>query len=559
MARSAKGYLKMTWNIVFINICNATSSPYVNPIFLQTHAAICKDLIHEADVRIYDGACGDALPKIISLYDRIDMMIAALENENHIDILNSAIGIGCNISNIMLCGGLVTNAVNDFVLNSIVSSINSLKVKTFVGRDSIKLARKILKTLKPNAEGIGDGIEERHVSARPLVMGVARANTLPFSSGMRDAVKEGGLTLLVEGVTRGCSHRCLYCHLNNRNETSGLVQKVTGNPAEALLNLYKVFGDTCIYQLTDENFFGGDHSHLEQVISFSKKLLELGFRAKIGVDTRIDSIWSSEDSCDTRKLRVNAWSEMILSGLSYSYFGAESFSKEQVKRYGKLKEFPSIFRGIECAQEFGIDFTVGLIIFDPMVTKDDIKINIETIERLGIHSNVASLLKPMRLNLSNRYVMAHLMRGGVDLYGVANAGIGGHMPINFSDSHVRRMWPYVYSIHSLFAESGYRHSDCAAHFSLLGQCEIDNRGYIPSRVIKFEIEFLRHLLSDFDEEKLEIIVRDRLRNCIDDCAAWLHRAAGDIQVGSPQNKILSIYRHVFEGIGASLNDRELFS
>ncbi len=91
------------------------------------------------------------------------------------------------------------------------------------------------------------------------------------------------------------------------------------------------------------------------------------------------------------------------SGLIIVYIGVETFSRTQLRRYGKSLDIFTIKRSIELLRQLGIRFTIGLIIFDPLMNLDELRENIKFIEENNLVGNISSISKEMRIQRGTPY------------------------------------------------------------------------------------------------------------------------------------------------------------
>lgn len=95
---------------------------------------------------------------------------------------------------------------------------------------------------------------------------------------------------------------------------------------------------------------------------------------------------------------------------------------------------------------------------------------------------------------------------------------------DFADKRISAIWPIFYRIHSMFLSSGYRHSDIAAHHSLLRDSPVIDRHYIAKRIVEFEMEVVQiALLGNIEREYLVDAIGRSFSSATLDCRAWLSR------------------------------------
>lgn len=321
-----------------------------------------------------------------------------------------------------------------------------------------------------------------------------------FSPTMKAEISLRGPRVLLDGLTRGCEHRCLYCHLNNRAETSGVVQDLGLSPAACLLEMSAWCGQDTLIQFTDENFFGGRSKEgkrvrLRSIEALGRELLDQGFKGALGVDTRVDTVIYATDDASTRELRSNAWQLLAEAGLRYAYLGTESFSPSQLKRYGKAGQLTHIQDSLHFLGSLNVSYMLGLILLDPLVQPSELAVSIEFIESNKLSGSVGSLLKEMRIQNQSRFY--HLLSGAVDEINLAarDSLMLNRASVPYVNDKIRSILLVTRPVHELFAESGYRHSDVAAFESLLPELGTVPGYSIPRVVTDFELGLLKTLLT----------------------------------------------------------------
>lgn len=373
-----------------------------------------------------------------------------------------------------------------------------------------------------------------------------------FTKEIYEAVNKNGLRILVDGLSRGCEHHCLYCHLSNSKQTSGIVQEFLELPTKLLKSMEKSLNkETTLIQFTDENFFGGKTDderryRLQRIIEFAIDLQQKGFYGKFGIDTRVDTIFNLSDSPEINTLRSKAFNEMSKVGLCYVYLGIESFSRSQLKRYGKSDTIELYSKTIDKLRELKINFTVGLIIFDPLVSVDEIVHSIKFIEKMNLYANVASLLKEMRVQTKAKYYQL-LERKVEVIHDVPRDSLKLlENGIPYKNPKIRNAIAQLRFVHNIFVNNGYRHSDVAAFESLLPETMRNYDLSIPCLIAKMEIELLRKIFVEQNTLKSDELIDFVRKSAL--AALSLNSERERIDTGNTYKKIHDYYSSVFLGI-----------
>ena len=190
-----------------------------------------------------------------------------------------------------------------------------------------------------------DGLYQK--GPEPLLAAQGRASRPYFSSDMILEIKQRGLFVLMDGLSRGCEHHCNYCRLNNSPQTAAIVQEVTGSTVSLMADLSTALNTYTYVQFADENFFGGrtpgeQTSRLTRIRQLADELRSSSFVGMVGVDTRADTVVNPKDEPQIATARAAAWDAMAEASLRYTYLGIETLSRSQGKRYSKALDLGCI-------------------------------------------------------------------------------------------------------------------------------------------------------------------------------------------------------------------------
>jgi hypothetical protein len=540
--------------LAFFNIATSNRPLYMNPVLIQALAGAAKEGLADAQVEVFDGAAGDSWTHRLAGLDSRDIAIVCLMHDENLDEFASAAPVSLKMNvPIVLVGDLVTDGEPRFVLSRMTSVLPNNPTHIFMGRESerfIEMLRAIVSHSPveelPNVLSFPNAGMKPDWDALPSVTQTPR---LLFTDTIIRAIKERGVTVLMEGLTRGCEHHCTYCHLNFNKQTRGLVQRIPGDTAERISDVAHCIPENSFVFFTDENFFGGKNlaskDRLESIVRLSEDLIESGLARRLAVDTRIDSLWRPDDDEGMRLLRRRAWQSFRSAGLTYTYLGVESFSESQLRRYAKSPEYPALRPGIALARELGLAFTLGMIIMDPFVTPQEIEETLAFVDRLDLYPHIASPLKPLRLGVKSPYAGWASKRLPTSDLTAFPSGVD-----TFRNARIREVWPLVRSVHRIFSAAGYRHSD-AAMFDAVFWLSSPRVSGIPEKVSRMECEIL-HTLVDGGATDAALgfttrLVEDTVHNCKD----WIAKNCVATP-GSIQDKVGRYFRAVFDVIQAEV-------
>ena len=317
---------------------------------------------------------------------------------------------------------------------------------------------------------------------------------LPFA-GSAQAIHayaaEKSLQYMAKGVSDGCEMRCAFCRHSCGD------RPVRCFPCPSLPDIrsyYSVCRAPVFIQFSDENFFGASEQRLIRVLELSQALREPEACFRFGVDTRIDAIFPpAQLSSELLALHEACWREMLGAGLRYCFLGVESFSPAQLQRYNKNNDLSRIPDCIRFFEQHGLEFTCGLILWDPLMSREDLRVNLRSIQSLQLLGHTASLWKPLRIPMKSLYRKRFfsdadcgsnddffLLRENVNLY---------------RDASVQIMARYVFPLYHLFDDCGYRHSDASSFAVLLENTDPVFLRHIPHQMAELEMTVLSDLLD----------------------------------------------------------------
>lgn len=500
------------------------SALYLNPILLQTLAGATQRAFPEAQVELFDVAAGDSYTRSLENLQLDDLAVICistnLDLHEFIRIAVSSLRRGVKI---IIVGTLVTDAEPKPLLDRLNSILQNNPAYAFVGRETdrfLQMINAISLTTSihelPNTVSVLNTTTERDWQPLPPI---TSAPFPLFSHEILQAIEDRGMATLVEGLTRGCEYHCTYCHLNFNKQTRGRVQDLTDDALERILYVVKRIPKNTFIFFTDENFFGGRAdsavNRLNKIMQLSMDLRSSGVSRALAIDTRIDSLSNPAEDAGTADLRRRAWKSFESAGLKYAYLGVESFSESQLRRYAKSSEYRAIIPGITTARDLGLAFTLGMIIMDPLVTPLEIGETLGLIDRLNLYSHIASPLKPLRLGHKSPYAGWVTKQLPSARWNALPTAVE-----YFRDARIREIWPALRRVHSLFAESGYRHSDVAMFDSVFGPASRGS-GPVSEIVGRMECEILGTLIDSGPTDSALRLTLRAVEGAVQACILWL--------------------------------------
>jgi radical SAM superfamily enzyme YgiQ (UPF0313 family) len=208
---------------------------------------------------------------------------------------------------------------------------------------------------------VRDGGGGVRYTRRPLLNDLDR---LPFP------VRTGGMFKLPEvniQGSRGCYGACTFCYINPfYGQGSHWRGRSPANITAEIDQIVERYGRKEFY-FTDPNFFGpGEHGQ-RRVLELATLLKERGIR--FGIEGRVNDV------------RDETIAALVDAGLSNILIGMESGRDESLRRMNKMTTVAQNERALQVLRQHGIRPNIGFIMFEPDSTLDDVRLNLEFLER----------------------------------------------------------------------------------------------------------------------------------------------------------------------------------
>ncbi|MCX6581830.1 MAG: radical SAM protein [Candidatus Aminicenantes bacterium] len=250
---------------------------------------------------------------------------------------------------------------------------------------------------------------------RPIVAMNKTEYALPDRSLSKMFYERGGL--IYSERSRGCPWgSCTFCpreHEPMRNPKNNRPGRLRRGPSWRVRDTETVIEDLKQLQnlgiknvrFADEDFIGPGLPGIQSAQEFAKAVLNQCLRIHFDVIARVDSVFNDHDDKKTRIARKQMWSELVEAGLVKVALGVETFSPNQLKRYGKgvtIKETIEAIRILK--RDLQLEIEVGFISVDVMSTLDDIQ---DTLFGLRQHESdlyASTAFKEMRVYHNTPYL-----------------------------------------------------------------------------------------------------------------------------------------------------------
>ena len=224
---------------------------------------------------------------------------------------------------------------------------------------------------------------------------------------LKSVVQSGGIMYME--TSRGCPFNCKIC---SRKEF------IRGGWQSANIdNIVKDVIEVCKYgvkniNFVDEDLFAGGTKRL---VEFADKIIKAKYKGLIpkdlifGTSTSVRHIYDQNLSHIKNEQNLEAFKRLYNAGLRILFIGIESGSATQLKRYGKAATIKENERAIELIESLNITVIPGFIMFDPLVTTDELLENINFLRRTGMDTRITYPLKsyiPLRESAYTNYLIS---------------------------------------------------------------------------------------------------------------------------------------------------------
>ncbi|KNZ40674.1 B12-binding domain-containing radical SAM protein [Acetobacterium bakii] len=190
-------------------------------------------------------------------------------------------------------------------------------------------------------------------------------NTLPFPLRGKGSYSFGEVNI---SGSRGCYGGCTFCYINPYYGDAK--RKWRGrSPENIIAEIDAVMSETDIryFYFMDPNFYGPGRAGKDRVLKLAALLKERNIT--FGIEARTNDI---EDET------INA---LVDAGLRHILIGLESGRDEALKRLNKLTTVADNENALVVLRKYGIEPSVGFIMFEPDSNLEDLQINYDFLMR----------------------------------------------------------------------------------------------------------------------------------------------------------------------------------
>lgn len=279
----------------------------------------------------------------------------------------------------LLFGGKIPTYFPEFFLAKFPSSIAVL------GEGELPMRRLVSRYFDPYPESLceipnlaycDDSLQPiRSRSEQPSCSGLV----FPPSTDTVSELLEAGAGTLMTQASRGCSwSKCTYCTVSSfrgHKKWEPLPWNRVRQHMESLIAL-----GVREFEFCDDEFMGGrDAEHLDRVTEIANDLKRLAKQFENGIAFRIflipHTVFRSEDPAGNLAVS-RVLQELKQAGLVRVYFGVESGSDAQLKRYCRGTPRDDVIGALNVVKRLRVGIDCGFIMFDPQATVEDIWDNV---------------------------------------------------------------------------------------------------------------------------------------------------------------------------------------
>ncbi len=188
--------------------------------------------------------------------------------------------------------------------------------------------------------------------------------------------------------SRGCQYnQCSFCPRTHKGSIWRTV------PVTSMLQQWEIFAQTFRqFQrtphvfLADEDFVGREDGEatIRRITDFVDGAQERGLAITFDASCRADQIFREDRNRTWHIERGNLFKHCINGGLSRLFLGVESGASAQLLRYNKGSTVDEMISAIRYLSLLGVRLRFGFILFDPLMSVQDLLENIEFLGRTDI-------------------------------------------------------------------------------------------------------------------------------------------------------------------------------
>jgi radical SAM superfamily enzyme YgiQ (UPF0313 family) len=214
-----------------------------------------------------------------------------------------------------------------------------------------------------------------------------------------DRIDPGRYFARVEG-SRGCHYNvCTFCSRPPLRANQPPWMRISSRNVLAEIERLVQMGVTT-FTFADEDFIGNDPDGAYDLARQLCQFPNLDFALSV----RTDNIFVPSGSEQENRLRRQILQTLKDAGLSLVFVGIESFAPTQLRRFGKGTSPENHIKAIRLLESLNIELELGLILFDPLVTLDELRANVQALKKTGLWCYAGQLFSFLRPQVGTPYV-----------------------------------------------------------------------------------------------------------------------------------------------------------
>lgn len=201
-------------------------------------------------------------------------------------------------------------------------------------------------------------------------------------------------------ASRGCHYNiCTFCSRPPRvpNQAPWKRRDVSTVLAD-IAGLVKAGITT--FTFTDEDFMGNDPQGALELAEHLRHFPALDFALSV----RADNIVVPGGSLQDNLLRSRIFRTLKEAGLTLAFVGIETFSPTQLRRFGKGVSPEINIHVLHVLERLDVGLEIGLILFDPLVTLEELQTNIKVLKETGFWRYSGQIFSFLRPQVDTPYV-----------------------------------------------------------------------------------------------------------------------------------------------------------
>ncbi|MBI4007930.1 MAG: B12-binding domain-containing radical SAM protein, partial [Planctomycetes bacterium] len=226
--------------------------------------------------------------------------------------------------------------------------------------------------------------------------------------------KKKGIHTYILG-SRGCYGNCTFCYINPFYGDNSLWRgRSPENILEEICQLHERHKINYFY-FADANFFGPDKYGKERARRLAELIIRNGLKIGFGIECRANDV------------EEKTFSALVNAGLKQVFLGIESGSQTSLNRFKKGVSVEVNKRAIQTIRRFGIELSLGFIMFEPYSTIADIRANFEFLKEMNLLTTPSA----------TAHLLHHketLFQGTPDYTQIFN-GQGNHAPTGYEATY----------------------------------------------------------------------------------------------------------------------------